>query len=141
NAPIEQASYMNNPLLDSFATPHQVPPFDLIKESHYSPAIVKGIELANDDIAKITNNSEAPTFQNTIVALDNAGSTLNKVASVFYNLLSANTNDKMQEIAQEISPLLSKYEDDKYLNEALFARVKAIWDNKEALHLNTEDAT
>lgn len=140
-SPKEQAAFMNNPLLDSFATPHQVPPFELIKESHYSPAIVKGIELANADISKITNNKENPNFQNTIVALDRSASDLVRILSVFYNLLSANTNDKMQAIAQEISPLVSKFEDDKYLNEVLFSRVKMVWENKDALQLNTEDAT
>jgi len=128
----------DNPLLNKFETKYEVPPFDLIKNEHFSPAIVKSIEMANAEINTIATNPDAATFANTIEALDNVGSTLNTVTSVFFNLLSANTNEKLQEVAKEVSPILSKYSDDLYLNDKLFARVKAVYDNREALHLNTE---
>lgn len=131
----------DNPLLNKFETKYEVPPFDLIKNEHFAPAIVKSIELANAEINTIATNPDAPTFANTIEALDGVGATLGSVSSIFYNMLSANTNEKLQEVAKEVSPLLSKYSDDLYLNDKLFARVKAIYDNREALHLNTEQTS
>lgn len=131
----------DNPLLATFETPHGVPPFDQIKEEHFSPAIIKSIDLAKEEIKAIIENNETPTFENTIVALANAGEKLGSVSSIFFNLLSANTNEKLQKIAQEVTPALTQYQDDIYLNEQLFAKVKAVYDQKATLNLNTEDAT
>lgn len=139
NKSLDQST--DNPLLNTFETPHGVPPFDKIKEEHYSPAIIKSIGLAKDEIQAIINNTEAPTFENTIVALANAGEQLGTVSAVFFNMLSANTNDKLQSIAQEVSPALSQYQDDIYLNEQLFDKVKAVYEQKANLNLNTEQTT
>jgi len=127
-----------NPLLSEWDTPFQTPPFSQITEDHYLPAIKQGIEENKADIAAIVNNSEAPTFENTLVALDKAGASLNRSSSVFFNQSSSNTTDTMQALAKEISPLLSALSDDINLNPALFARVKAVYEQKDQLGLNTE---
>ena len=126
-----------NPLLQDFNTP----PFEQIKESDYKTAIEKAIELAKQDISKITNNTNAPTFENTIVALDNSGSKLARITSIFFNLNSAETNPEIQKIAQEISPMLSQFKNDITLNTALFKRVKTVYDDKDNLNLTTEQTT
>jgi peptidyl-dipeptidase Dcp len=131
----------DNPLLNPFNTPYNIAPFEQIQGEHFAPAIIKSIDLANAEIKAIIENNEAPSFENTIVALDKAGSTLSNVTSVFYYYLGANTNEKLQQVAGEISPILSKYSDDIYLNNQLFAKVKSIFDNKEAFHLNQEQTT
>lgn len=129
----------NNPLLaERFNTPFEVPPFDLIKDEHFVPAIKKGIELAKADIQKIIESSEEPNFQNVCEALENSGRLLTRTSTIFYNLNSARSSEAMQKIAQEIAPLLSEFNDDTYLNEQLFAKVKTVWDKKEQLDLNQE---
>jgi peptidyl-dipeptidase Dcp len=131
-------SNMNNPLLLSFNTPFEVPPFDLIKNEHYEPAFNRGMQEQVDEIENIVNNSASPDFANTIEALERSGAILSSVSSIFFNLNSANTSDEMQAIAQRIAPKLSKHSDDIYLNEKLFQRVKAVYEQKEMLQLSGE---
>lgn len=123
-----------NPLLQDFNTA----PFTKISSEDYKPAIKKGIEIAKAEIDVIVNNTDAPTFKNTTVALDFTGEKLNRITSIFFNLNSAETNDAIQKIAQEVSPWLSEFRNDITLNEALFDRVKAVFDDKENLNLTPE---
>ncbi|UAM97374.1 M3 family metallopeptidase [Polaribacter litorisediminis] len=125
-----------NPLLKDFNTA----PFSKIKTEHYITAIQKGIEMAKLEIAKIVQNPDAPSFENTTVALDFTGEKLNRITSIFFNLNAAETNDEIQKIAQEISPWLSEFRNDITLNEALFKRVKAVFDSKETLDLTAEQS-
>ena len=129
-----------NPFFQAYNTPFEVPPFDKIKTEHFKPAILEGIKKHEAEINAIANNSEVPTFENTILAMENAGELLSNVNVVFGNLNSANTNDELQKIAKEVSPNLAAHNDNIYLNEKLFKRVKAIWDKKESLGLNLEQA-
>lgn len=129
-----------NPFFQAYATPFEVPPFDKIKNEHFKPAILEGIKRHEAEINAIANNPEAPTFENTILAMENAGELLSNVNVVFSNLNGANTNEEIQKIAKEVSPNLAAHNDNIYLNEKLFARVKAIWDKRESLGLNLEDA-
>src|SRR5690606_39046777 len=101
----------DNPLLAAYDTPFNVPPFDKIKDEHFKPAFEEALKQHNFEIDSIINNSEEPTFENTIVALENAGSLLSNVSTVFYNLNSANTNDSIQSIAKELAPQLSAHSD------------------------------
>lgn len=127
-----------NPLLTEYTTPFQVPPFEQIKVEHYKPAFLQGMEEQVKEIDAIINNAEDATFENTIVALDQCGALYRKVRTVFSGLNSANTNDEMQALSKELSPLQSKHDDDINLNPKLFARVKAVYDNQEKLNLNKE---
>lgn len=124
-----------------FNTKHNTAPFSQIKIEDYVPAFQEGIALAKAEIDAIVNNPEAPTFENTIVAMDYSGDILDRLSSVFFNLNSAETNDEMQKIAQEVSPWLSEFGNDIRLNAELFARVKAVYDQKESLNLNPEQTT
>ena len=126
-----------NPLLQDFNTA----PFSKISNDDYKPAIKKGIEIAKSEIDKIVNNSDIPTFENTTVALDFSGEKLNRITSIFFNLNSAETNDEIQKIAQEVSPWLSEFSNDITLNEALFKKVKSVFDIKDTLDLNAEQKT
>ena len=123
-----------NPFFKSFETI----PFEEIKNEHFLPAINEGIKQGKEEIDAIINNEEAPTFANTILAMENGGALLNTVSTVFFNLNSAETNDTLQQLAQEISPLLSNYANDINLNKDLFAKVKQVVEQKEELDL--EDA-
>lgn len=123
-----------NPLLQDFTTA----PFSKISNEDYKPAIKKAIEIAKAEIHEITHNSEKPTFENTTIALDFSGEKLNRITSIFFNLNAAETNDEIQEIAQEISPWLSEFGNDITLNTALFERVKAVFDIKRTLDLTPE---
>jgi peptidyl-dipeptidase Dcp len=127
-----------NPFFSDYNTPFDIAPFDKIKNEHYMPAFEKGLEEQNKEIEKIVANTEDPSFANTIEALDYSGELLNKVSSVFYNQMSANTNDELQDIAKELAPKMSRHRDEILLNEQLFARVKAVYDQKESLGLNAE---
>lgn len=129
-----------NPLLASFETPYNVPPFHLIKNEHYKPAILEAIRVHENEINAVANNPASPTFDNTIVAMEQAGSLLTRVNTVFNNLNSANTNEQIQAIAQEVAPELSKHNDNIFLNERLFARVKAVWENQLNFNLTPEQA-
>ncbi len=125
----KQAAPTGNPFLSEYTTPFQVPPFDQIKMEHYKPAFLQGMEEQQKEIDAIVNNPEPATFQNTIAALDQSGALLRKVSTVFYGLKSANTNDEMDALSRELSPLQSKHSDDIALNEKLFARIKAVYEN------------
>ncbi len=128
----------DNPFFSEYRTPFEVPPFQDIKTEHFKPAFLKGMEEQKKEIEAITNNSEPPTFDNTIASLDRSGSLLKKVSRVFSALRGANTNDELQVIANEITPLLSKHRDDIYLNENLFARVKKVYESLNSLPLTPE---
>ena len=126
---------MKNPLLQAFDTA----PFSKVKSEHFLPATKELIEVTKSEIEQITSNTETPTFENTVAALENTGSQLDRVTSIFFNLNSAETNEEIQRIAQEISPLLSEFGNDILLNEALFKRVKEVFDTKDKLILNEEE--
>ena len=130
---------MQNPLLATYHTPYHTAPFHLIKTEHYEPAILKGMEMHNEEIEAIINNPEQPTFHNTIVALERSGAILDRAATIFGNLLSAETNDELQAIAQRVMPQLSEHSNNISLNEKLFARIKAVYDSAESTQLNQED--
>ena len=130
-----------NPLLTPYDTPFDVAPFDKITEDHYMPAIEEGMTQQLEEIQVIVVEEAEPTFANTIEALEFSGSTLDRVSAVFYNLEGANTNERMQELAREISPLLSGHYDDILLNSQLFERVQAVWAQREELDLDVEQAT
>ena len=123
-----------NPLLHHFNTA----PFSKIFNDHFKPAIEQAIEIARGQIDEIIQNKDTPTFENTTVALDFAGEKLSRITSIFFNLNAAETNDEIQKIAQEISPWLSEFRNDITLNEALFSRVKTVFDSKEKLQLSPE---
>ena len=127
-----------NPFFEDYDTPYQIPPFEKIKEAHYMPAFNQGMKEQLDEIDVITGNPNSPTFENTIVELERTGKTLNKVADVFFNLLSSNTNDEMDAIAAEISPKLSAHSDAISLNKKLFNRVHEVFEQRNELRLNTE---
>jgi peptidyl-dipeptidase Dcp len=129
-----------NPFFQVYDTPFNVPPFDKIKNEHFKPAILEGIKRHEEEIKAIANAAAAPTFENTILAMENAGELLSNVNVVFSNLNSANTNKEIQNIAKETAPNLSAHRDNIYLNEKLFARVKTLWNQKETLGLNLEQA-
>lgn len=134
-------SETNNPILQDFTTYLDSAPFSLIKEQHFEEAFEKSIEMARQEIDAITNNKEAPTFINTIEALDKSGDKLSRISSIFFNLNSAETNDEIQRIAREVSPKLSQFGNDITLNQELFKRVKVVYDSKDSLDLNVEQAT
>ena len=127
-----------NPFFQEWNTPYEVPPFMDIKDEHYMPAYQKGMEENLSEIDLIVNNPEEPTFANTIEELERTGKLLTKVARVFSNLASSNTNPKLQELQRELSPMLSAHYDKISLNEGLFNRVEAIWQEKESLDLTSE---
>ncbi|WP_445719795.1 M3 family metallopeptidase [Flavobacterium sp.] len=127
--------------LKKFKTKYDSAPFSKINLSDYKEAFEKTIELARAEIDAIVKNTEKPTFQNTIEALDYSGERLDRLSSLFFNLNSAETSDDMQKIAQEVSPILTAFSNDIALNEDLFKRVKAVYDLKDSLTLTTEQAT
>ncbi|PRZ00200.1 peptidyl-dipeptidase Dcp [Marinilabilia salmonicolor] len=125
-----------NPFFAEYETPFEAPPFDEIEESHYLPAFKEGIKQAQEEVETIAVNPEAPTFENTILALDQSGELLTKVSSVFYPLRSAVSNDSIQSIAREISPLMSQHRDAVMMNMDLFARVKEVYENMDTAGLD-----
>lgn len=127
-----------NPLLQNYDTPYGVPPFDKIKTEHYLPAFQVGIKQHQDEIDKIASNKSSPTFENTVAALDYSGELLKKVSYVFFNLYSTDSNEQMEAIAQQITPQLTEHNDNLYLNEALFKRIKTLYEQKDKLGLNPE---
>ncbi len=139
NAQEKNKSTMN-PFFETYTTPYQVPPFHLIKNEHFKPAILEGIKKQEVEINAIISNKEKPTFENTILAMENSGKLLSKVSTVFYNLNSANTNEEIQAIAKELAPRMSAHNDNINLNPELFKRVKAVWDNQANLNLNNEQS-
>jgi peptidyl-dipeptidase Dcp len=128
-----------NPLLNEFDTPFGVPPFDLIKASHFKPAYSKAFAEQKAEIKAIINNPKEPDFNNTIKMLAYSGELLNKVGRVFGALNSANTNDSLQAINREIAPIASRHRDDINLNDTLFQRVKSVYDNRDKFKLTDEE--
>ena len=131
----------NNPFFTPFNTPYGSAPFDSINDNQWMDAIDRGIQLAQQEVNAITVNRARPDFENTIVALENTGEDLNRVLNVFYPLLSANSNDKMMEISLEASQKLSDYSTSIVLNEALWNRIKAVYDDRALFNLSPEDET
>lgn len=128
----------SNPFLAEFQTPNGVPPFDKIKQEHYEPAFQKGIEEQNTNIRTIVNNTEAPTFENVIVALDNSSPMLDRVKGVFNNMTEAETTPELTELSIKIAPVFSEHEDNIYLNQGLFKKVNTVYQQKESLGLSSE---
>ena len=131
----------SNPFLTDSKAPFGAPEFDKIQNEHYLPAFEQGIAEAKAEIDAIVANTEEPTFENTIEAMENSGRTLNKVAGVFYNLMEANTNDQMQEIAEKVAPMMTEYSMYVSLNDALFQKVKAVYEKKDELGLDKDQMT
>lgn len=130
----------SNPFRQDYSTPFEVPPFNLIKDEHFKPAMMKGMEEHLAEIDSIVNNTAQPSFENTIVALERTGDALAKVQRVFYNLAGSNTNEQLQNLQREFSPLMSAHYDAISLNDALFNRVDAVWANRESMELSQEEA-
>ena len=128
-------------LTNHFSTKHNTAPFSQISNADFKPAFETAIIMARKDIDAIIKNPEAATFENTIEALDFSGDTLDRISSIFFNLNSAETNDEIQKIAQEVSPLLTAFSNDITLNEDLFARIKSVYEQKDHLNLTPEQAT
>ncbi len=129
---------MTNPLLQAFNTPFEVPPFAEIQTQHYMPAIEEGIKIARQEIDEITGSQEAPTFQNTIEALESSGELLSRVSAVLFNQNSAETSDELQAVTKEASPVLSAFNNEIKQNEALWARIKTVYEKRGTLGLNPE---
>lgn len=127
-----------NILLEKFKTPFETVPFDQVKPGDFMPAIKEAIINAKKNIEAIKNNPESETFQNVVEALEDAGPEVELISGVFFNLHSAETNDEIQSIAKEMSPLLTEYGNDISLDEKLFLKIKKVWDNKEKYNLNSE---
>lgn len=129
----------NNPLLQQFETPFGVPPFADIQLEHYQPGITSLIDSLRDEINSISTNPDAPTFENTVVALERSGRALDQAAEIFFNLNSAETSDEMQALANEISPMLTEFGNEIMQNAELFERVKRVYDSQSELDLDKED--
>ncbi len=128
----------DNPFYQEWATPHGVPPFEQIKDEHYMQAFEDGMAQQLKEVETIANNSEAPTFENTIEAFEKSGDLLSKVSNVFFNLTSAHTNDSLQGISRVINPELSAHSDNIFLNTAFYTRVKTLYEQREPLDLTIE---
>ena len=131
---------MDNPFLSDWNTPYNIPDFSKIKTEHYMPAFKEGMRLQKAEIDSIVNNPEAPTFQNTIEALEYSGELLSTVSSVFFNLSECENSPEMEAIAEEVTPLLSAHGDDIALNAKLFQRIKTVYDQRESLNLDPEQS-
>ena len=129
---------MENPFFSEWNTPYEIPDFQRIKTEHYMPAFREGMKQQKEWIDNIANNSEEPTFGNTIVPYEYSGQLLQEVSAVFFNLSECENSPEMEAIAEEVTPLLSAHEDDIALNQKLFARIKAVYDQRESLDLNPE---
>ena len=130
---------MKNPLLDAFELPYEAIPFSKIETIHFKPAFLEAIKIAKDEVNQIAESSEEPNFKNTLVALEYSGEKLSRISSAFFNLNSAETNDEIQKIAQEVSPLLSEFANDVRLNAKLFKRIQIVFENKGKFELDSED--
>src|ERR1700726_4865732 len=135
-----RAATTDNPLLTESALPYHVPPFDKIKNDHFSPAIEAGMREQLKEVDAVANNPEKPTFDNTVVALERTGRLLDRVERTFSNLNACNTNPAMQKIEKEMAPKLSAHRDAIHLNGKLFARVQQLYDNRDKLGLDPESA-
>lgn len=129
---------MNNPLLKEWQTPFNMPPFGSVRADHFKQSIEESIAAAKDDIERIAGNSDAPTFENTVIPLDKAGIRLDEISLLLFNLNSAETNTDIQRAAREAAPLLSKFSNDVTLNRALFIRIKKIYDERSSLQMDEE---
>ncbi len=129
---------MTNPLLREFKTPFDTAPFSKIENEHFQPAIETSIQEAKEEIDKITANPDAPTFENTLEALEFSGERLGRITSLFFNLNAAETNEEIQGIAQVVSPMLSEFSNDVRLDEELFRRIESVYINRDKLELNAE---
>jgi len=129
-----------NPLLHEFNTPFEVPPFDLISNGHFIPAAEFAMNIHNEEINAIVQDTLKPGFKNTIVALERSGELIGKIMSVFHNLNSSHTNDEMQEISKQLIPAVTKHRDAIWLNEELFKKVETVYHEKDKLNLDQEDA-
>ncbi|MBN1196910.1 MAG: peptidase M3, partial [Candidatus Aminicenantes bacterium] len=136
----EKPQEAGNPFFADYGTPFETPAFDRIQVEHYVPAIEEGIRRHQAEVDAIIQNTNAPTFVNTMQALDRTGEFLERVAGVFYSLMSADTTPELQAAAKEIAPRLSAHSDNISLNEKLFARVKALYEQKDELGLDAEQA-
>ncbi len=134
-----QKKEQGNPFFAEWDTPFGVPPFELIENEHYMPAVDSGIVIARGEIAAITSDTEAPTFANTVAAYDRGGQMLNKVSAVFYSQTSACTNDTLEALQMELAPKVSAFQDEMLLNATLFERIKAVYDNRANEQLNDEE--
>ena len=128
-----------NPFLHTYHTPHQTTPFNLIQLSDYEPAIREGMKIEDEEIKAITDNPEPPTFSNTVLALERAGQLLDRVTTVLFNLMSAETCDEMEAIAEKMMPELSEHSNNISLNEKLFERIKCVYTQRESLNLTPEE--
>lgn len=137
----EQTKQGSNPLLSEFTTPFGIAPFETITVNHFREGMLKGMEEQKKEVEAIINNTEAPTFENTIKALDQSGKLMRKVRGIFGPLASGSATDETRALQKEMSPLSSAHNDDIYLNPALFAKVKAVYDNKKNLTLTPEEKT
>lgn len=131
---------MNNPLLLPFNTPYETIPFHLIKIEHFEPAILEGMQAEDNEIAAIVANSETPTFNNTILSLEHSGKLLERTLTIFFNLMSAETNDAMDALAEKMMPLISEHENNIRLNAELFQRIKAVYNNRLEFGLSDEES-
>ena len=131
---------MDNPFFSEWGTPYEIPDFSKIKTEHYLPAFEEGIARQLNEIDDIVNNPEAPTFENTIEAYEYSGDLLNSVSSVFFNLSECENSDEMEKIAETVTPMLSAHGDNIALNADLFKRVKAVYDQRDSLNLDPEQA-
>lgn len=129
-----------NPFLEKYTTPHGTAPFDKIKVEHYEPALKEGMKQQIAEVKAITDSKQAPTFQNTIIALEKSGALLTRVSNIFYNMLGAEKTDELQKVAEDITPALTEHGNNISLNAKLFARVKAVYNQKAKLKLNIEDS-
>ena len=128
----------DNPFFAEYSTPFQVPPFDKIDTTDYLPAFIEGIKQHDAEVVAITDNAAEPTFENTVLPFDKSGKMLTRVSKVFFNLAEANTNGQLQSIANKVSPLLSKHNDDISMNAKLFARIKVIYDKRKESNLDVQ---
>ncbi len=127
-----------NPFFTRYNTPHQTIPFNLIRNEHYEPAMMEGMRKQDEEISHIIDDPEPPTFENTIEMLEKSGDLLDRVTTVFGNLMSADTNDEMEAIAEKMMPLLTEHGNNITLNDRLFQRIKSVYEQKDSLHLNKE---
>src|SRR5260370_34257258 len=130
-SPLQNSNVENNPLLTESSLPYHVPPFDKIKDEHFTPAIEAGMREQLKEVEVVANNSEKPTFENTIVALERTGRLLDRAERIFSNLNACNTNPTLQKIETEMAPKLSAHRDAIYLNSKLFARIKELYYNRD----------
>jgi len=135
----QEKTTQDNPFFSEYTTPFEVPPFDKIKVEHFMPAFKKGMEMHKEEVEAILSSDEEPTFENTIIVMDRSGELLNKVATAFFGLSSANTSPELQEIQMEISPELAKHSDEINLDPRFYDKVQAVYEKKDEFNLSSEE--